>query len=114
MIDNFQDHAANERTFLSWVRTSVAIVGIGLVVANFEVDGNVSRENALSGLWMLIMGISMIFAAGLRFLFLRRLIRSEKAISIAPVILDMALVIVLILMIATVAIFGITVSPAAQ
>lgn len=114
MIENFQDHAANERTFLSWVRTSVAIVGIGLVVANFEVDGHVSRESALSGIWMLIMGISMIFGAGIRFLFLRRLIRSEKAISVTPVILDMALVFVLILMIATVAIFGITVSPTAQ
>ncbi|QEA39511.1 DUF202 domain-containing protein [Pistricoccus aurantiacus] len=33
MIDNFSSHAANERTFLSWVRTVVAIVGFGLAAA---------------------------------------------------------------------------------
>ncbi|WOI56687.1 DUF202 domain-containing protein [Palleronia sp. LCG004] len=33
MIVNFQTHAANERTFLAWVRTAVAIVGFGLAAA---------------------------------------------------------------------------------
>ena len=33
MIVNFQSHAANERTFLAWVRTAVAVVGFGLAAA---------------------------------------------------------------------------------
>ncbi len=33
MIVNFETHASNERTFLSWVRTAVAIVGFGLAAA---------------------------------------------------------------------------------
>ncbi|WP_272002341.1 YidH family protein [Roseovarius sp. ZX-A-9] len=33
MIVNFQNHASNERTFLAWVRTAVAIVGFGLAAA---------------------------------------------------------------------------------
>lgn len=33
MIINFETHASNERTFLSWVRTAVAIVGFGLAAA---------------------------------------------------------------------------------
>ncbi|EBA09684.1 YidH family protein [Sagittula stellata] len=33
MIVNFDTHAANERTFLAWVRTAVAIVGFGLAAA---------------------------------------------------------------------------------
>lgn len=33
MIRNFNDHAANERTFLAWLRTAIAIVGVGLTVA---------------------------------------------------------------------------------
>ena len=29
------EHLANERTFLAWVRTSIAIIGVGFVVARF-------------------------------------------------------------------------------
>ena len=31
------DHLANERTFLAWVRTSIAVLGLGFVVARFSV-----------------------------------------------------------------------------
>jgi putative membrane protein len=31
------DHLANERTFLAWIRTSIAVVGLGFVVAKFSV-----------------------------------------------------------------------------
>lgn len=31
------DHLANERTFLAWVRTSIAVLGLGFVVAKFSV-----------------------------------------------------------------------------
>ena len=30
------DHLANERTFLAWIRTSVAIMGFGFVVVKFS------------------------------------------------------------------------------
>ncbi|WP_205771748.1 YidH family protein [Mucilaginibacter terrenus] len=30
------DHLANERTFLAWVRTSIAIMGFGFVVVKFS------------------------------------------------------------------------------
>ena len=33
MIENYSEHAANERTFLAWVRTAIAIVGFGLATA---------------------------------------------------------------------------------
>jgi putative membrane protein len=29
------DHLANERTFLAWVRTAIALIGLGFVVARF-------------------------------------------------------------------------------
>lgn len=32
MSTHFTEHAANERTFLAWVRTAVAVIGFGLVV----------------------------------------------------------------------------------
>ena len=31
------DHLANERTFLAWIRTSLAIIGLGFVMAKFSV-----------------------------------------------------------------------------
>ena len=31
------DHLANERTFLAWIRTSVALISLGFVVAKFSV-----------------------------------------------------------------------------
>ena len=30
MIKNYTAHAANERTYLAWIRTSIAIMGLGL------------------------------------------------------------------------------------
>ena len=29
------DHLANERTFLAWIRTSLAVIGLGFAVAKF-------------------------------------------------------------------------------
>ena len=34
MIERFRDHAANERTFLAWVRTAIAMMAFGFLVEN--------------------------------------------------------------------------------
>ena len=36
MIRNYRDHAANERTYLAWVRTALALMGFGLLVERFD------------------------------------------------------------------------------
>jgi putative membrane protein len=33
---NTRDHLANERTFLAWVRTSIALFGLGVVIAKLR------------------------------------------------------------------------------
>ena len=33
MIERYSDHAANERTFLAWVRTAIAIMAFGFLTA---------------------------------------------------------------------------------
>jgi uncharacterized membrane protein YidH (DUF202 family) len=43
------EYLANERTFLAWIRTSVAVVSLGFVVARFsvwlqELSGDLSRR----------------------------------------------------------------------
>jgi hypothetical protein len=35
MIRSYNDHAANERTFLAWIRTGLSTVGLGLPIAHF-------------------------------------------------------------------------------
>lgn len=39
MISNYVDHAANERTYLSWLRTGLAIVAFGFLVQKLTVPG---------------------------------------------------------------------------
>ena len=36
MIRNFRDHAANERTFLAWVRTAIAVMAFGFLIERFD------------------------------------------------------------------------------
>jgi putative membrane protein len=61
-----RDHLANERTFLAWVRTSVAVVVFGFAIGRFAIamrqltafQGQVSKTTGLS-VWM---GMSSILA----------------------------------------------------
>ena len=36
MIRDYANHAANERTFLAWVRTGIAIIALGFVIEKFN------------------------------------------------------------------------------
>ena len=62
MIVNFNTHAANERTFLAWVRTVIAIVGFGLATARL---GN-QHPPLWSEILMLGAGAGVILIAWLR------------------------------------------------
>ena len=45
MIRNFSDHAANERTFLAWVRTAIAVMAFGFLVAKFDLFLQVAAQS---------------------------------------------------------------------
>jgi inner membrane protein YidH len=36
MIKRYSDHAANERTFLAWVRTAIAVMAFGFIIERFD------------------------------------------------------------------------------
>ncbi|AOU97681.1 hypothetical protein BI364_06665 [Acidihalobacter yilgarnensis] len=91
MIERFRDHAANERTYLAWIRTAVALLAFGFVIEKFDLfmrylavagnhPGNVSgagHRAAGAGLALMITGLVMVAVASWGYLLNRRLIDSE-------------------------------------
>jgi putative membrane protein len=62
-----RDHLANERTFLAWLRTGIAIVVFGLALGRLSLAFPSSLTMALDvtlGATMIIAGV-LVFAAGL-------------------------------------------------
>ena len=65
------EYLANERTFLAWIRTSVAVVSLGFVVARFsvwlqELSGRLDRQmqGHRAGI-SLPIGVAMMILGGL-------------------------------------------------
>lgn len=115
MIERYSDHAANERTFLAWVRTAVAIMGFGFLVEKFDIflkatgvsfGVNTPRHTTelignLAGLALFVLGGAMMALAIVRF---RQTSRDIDAGDQRPTVgarMDMALVTILALLGAT-------------
>jgi putative membrane protein len=75
MIPRYSDHAANERTFLAWVRTAIAIMAFGFLVEKFDLFLEIVGRRALpaggqsvgniAGLILIALGsATMILAIG--------------------------------------------------
>lgn len=70
MIKDFSDHAANERTYLAWVRTALAIAGFGVAAAKLNlVEHGLS---AITGMVLVPVATGILVAATYRFVRLSR------------------------------------------
>ncbi|MEM7146359.1 MAG: DUF202 domain-containing protein [Verrucomicrobiota bacterium] len=92
MIKRFTDYAANERTYLAWVRTAIAILLLGFAIEKLDIffdefahtvpaDEKALRpsfEGQVTGLAIIGVGILIIIGATIRFRHLQKLIASEK------------------------------------
>ncbi|OES46393.1 hypothetical protein BA724_14245 [Domibacillus iocasae] len=56
-----QQHLANERTYLAWVRTAIAIIGIGFLVINLHFNF-LSQHSAKADLMANIIGITAVIS----------------------------------------------------
>ena len=69
MIQRYTDHAANERTFLAWVRTAIAVMAFGFLVERFDlflqIAGQTIARRALSPTGQLVGNISGLILIGL-------------------------------------------------
>jgi putative membrane protein len=81
MIERYSDHAANERTFLAWVRTAIAIMAFGFLVEKFDLflriaSGSLATRSLtasgqlignVAGLLLILLGGAMMVLAIIRF-----------------------------------------------
>jgi putative membrane protein len=90
-IKHYTDHAANERTFLAWVRTSIAVTAFGFLVQRFDlflsftarqmgakyVPHNIGFGRA-AGLGLIAAGVVMVLVALFRFVKTAKEIDDEE------------------------------------
>jgi putative membrane protein len=112
MIKNFGDHAANERTFLAWVRTAIAVMAFGFIVEKFDLFLEIAAPQLagralslpgqkfgnIAGLALIVLGTAMVAIAAVRFLVTARNIESEDLRHGAGSRIDVALAALLILL----------------
>jgi putative membrane protein len=104
MIRGYSDHAANERTFLAWVRTGIAVIAFGFVIEKFNLFvltmAAVSAPDAgrrlqlerlsgplgrYDGLALIIVGIALVLFAAARFVRTERLLDDQEIRSVGSV-----------------------------
>ncbi len=94
MIRNYSDHAANERTFLAWVRTAIAVMAFGFLVARFNLFLKIAAQSlagggraaavpgggfgGAAGIVLIVAGTLMVAIAAIRFIRTGRAIDSAE------------------------------------
>jgi putative membrane protein len=105
MIKRYSDHAANERTFLAWVRTAIAVMAFGFVIEKFDLFLKYAAPPAAqhelaphggaianaAGLAFIVLGIAIIVIAGFRFTRTAKDIDSENEVASPGERFDVAL-----------------------
>lgn len=81
------DHLANERTFLAWIRTCIALMGFGFVIVKFGFFQKQPGKNempsedgisAIIGIVMVALGTVMASLAYFRFRSVQKQLQSGK------------------------------------
>jgi putative membrane protein len=124
MIHDYSDHAANERTFLAWVRTGIAVTAFGFVIEKFNlfiltiassIAGEASHRMQLEklsgplghydGLALMFGGIALIILATSRFVRTTRLLEDAQMHSAKSVRTELILSGAVVLLIASYAVY---------
>jgi len=112
MIKDFRDHAANERTFLAWVRTAIAIMAFGFLVEKFDLFLEIAAPSLAgrvlsmprlqfgntAGLALILFGSVMVALSAYRFLKFKKMIDSAEPNQGMGTFADLALALLLVLL----------------
>jgi putative membrane protein len=93
MIKRYTDHSANERTYLAWIRTSVAIMAFGFLIEKFDlfvsyigkaIGDEVNFQSSISaeivGLGLFLVGVLIVITSTVRFFTYKKSIESDEQI----------------------------------
>jgi inner membrane protein YidH len=124
MIGGYSDHAANERTYLAWVRTGIAVIAFGFVIEKFNLFlltiasaalGDELRRSQLAklagrigrydGLVLIFGGVALVMLATARFVRTTRLLDDAEMHSASSVRAELILSACLVLIVATYSIY---------
>jgi putative membrane protein len=123
MIQGYSDHAANERTYLAWVRTGIAVIAFGFVVEKFNIfmativqaaGHEVGRELPFSpmgsfgrwdGLALILSGVALLIVATVRFVRTTALLDDPAIHSAKSVRLEVMVSTILIVVIASYSVY---------
>lgn len=99
MIAHYSDHAANERTFLAWIRTAIAVIALGFFIEKFNLFiltlanaalGEAHRSESArllvrigryDGLVLICGGLALVLLATIRFVRTARLLDEAQVHS---------------------------------
>lgn len=108
MKPKFTEHSANERTFLAWIRTAIAIMAFGFLVEKFTLFLDYislsmkqppmggGHAAATLGFALIVLGVAMIIVSTLRFKLIEREIDKDDPIA-ASLLPDFLLALLLVL-----------------
>ena len=91
MIKNFRQHAANERTFLAWIRSSVNVFGFGFLIEKFNLLSSSQHHTIhkalpivanIIGIGLMILSIIILVIAIKRYISINKYIDDEKSKNI--------------------------------
>ena len=117
MITGYRDHAANERTFLAWIRTGVAVIALGFFIEKFnlflrtmasaageqaaqlgKVSGPVGKYE---GLVLIFGGVALVVLATIRFVRTTRMLDDAQPHNVSDVRTELSLSAWLVLVVAS-------------
>jgi putative membrane protein len=124
MISGYSDHAANERTFLAWVRTGIAVTAFGFVIQKFnlfmltiataslatdvhhsQLAGLAGRFGRYEGLALIFGGVALVVVSTVRFVRTTRALDDTNAHAASSVRAELILSGGLVLLIASYSIY---------
>ncbi len=118
MIRGYSDHAANERTFLAWVRTGIAVIAFGFLIEKFNLFLQTLASAAIGehaaqlqhlagkvgnyeGLLLIFGGVALVVLATVRFVRTERLLDDAEPHEAGSVRTELTLCACLVLVVAS-------------
>ena len=117
MITDYRDHAANERTFLAWIRTGVAVIAFGFFIEKFNLflrtmasaaGGQAAQLAKLAGpvgkyegLVLIFGGVALVVLATIRFVRTTRMLDDARPHNASDVRTELTLSAWLVLVVAS-------------